>query len=407
MSIEMRITFDKYDELIKLKDLKKSRFQRNKHSKDQIERLAKIMANHGVRQPIHISKQTGEVCFGHGRWAAALHNKWKEYPVVYQDFKDEDEEYACVQSDNGIAHWAELDLQQINIDIQDMGPDFDIDLLGIKDFTIDAADKYGSDEDTVPDLPKEPISKLGDIYALGEHRLMCGDSTDKSTVEMLMNGEKADMVFTDPPYNLEERGQLKRTNKTESKTENFGDWDVGFDPIKALENIVHSTQENAHIFVCTSNYLFGSIHDWLEKQGHKPNYLVWCKANPMPSLSKKSFVQSTELIVHSRKGSPDFIYPSGSNLRNIIDGNVKKHEFGHPTQKPLYVIEYCLTPTVGSVLDLFGGSGSTLIACEKTKRKCFMMELDPHYIDVIVSRWCKFTSQTKIKRNNKDVDWQT
>ena len=233
----------------------------------------------------------------------------------------------------------------------------------------------------------------GNIYYLGKHYLLCGDSTNISDVEKLMNGEKADMVFTDPPYNLQEHGQTKRTNKTESKTEEFGDWDVGFDPLDVLPLVTAFTKDSAHQFVCTSNWLFGPIHKYFEDCKEKPNYLVWVKNNPMPSLTKSTYVQSTELIIHSRKGSPKFNYPSGKNLRNIIEGNVEPHTSGHPSQKPIYVVEYCLNYTEGSVLDLFGGSGSTLIACEKTNRKCFIMELDPKYCDVIVARWEKFTGK--------------
>lgn len=137
----MRIAFSKYDELLSLSKLKKSKFQHNKHPKEQIERLAKIMKEHGIRHPIHISKLSGEVCFGHGRWAAAKLNGWKQFPVVYQEFESEQEEFACVQSDNAIASWADLDLAGINGDIPDYGPDFDIDLLGIENFVLDLAEK--------------------------------------------------------------------------------------------------------------------------------------------------------------------------------------------------------------------------------------------------------------------------
>lgn len=146
----MRITFNTYDKLEKLTKLKKSRFQRNKHPKDQIERLAKLMREQGVRHPIHIAivdgVDTKEIAFGHGRRDAAKLNKWKEYPIVYQEFEDMDEYYACVQSDNAIALWSELDLSAINEDIINLGPDFDVDLLGIKDFVIEPAEKYEDEE---------------------------------------------------------------------------------------------------------------------------------------------------------------------------------------------------------------------------------------------------------------------
>lgn len=140
--MEMILGFTKFDEMIDVSKLKPSRFQRNKHSKEQIERLAKIMAVHKVRHPIHVKRGTKEICFGHGRLAAAKINGWKKYPIVFQDFENDEEEYACVQSDNAIALWAELDLAHINLDMEDLGPDLDIDLLGIKNFTLDPAEKY-------------------------------------------------------------------------------------------------------------------------------------------------------------------------------------------------------------------------------------------------------------------------
>lgn len=113
----------------------------------------------------------------------------------------------------------------------------------------------------------------------------------------------------------------------------------------------------------------------------------------MPSMTKNRPVQATELIVHSIKGSPKFLYPKSENFLNYFNGNVEPHKFNHPTQKPTYVVERFLNVTIGDVLDLFGGSGTTLIACEKTNRKCYMMELDAKYIDVIIKRWQEFTGK--------------
>lgn len=137
-TIPQRIAFKSFDKMLLLSKLKKSKHQRNKHSPEQIERLAKIMREHGVRHPIHISKRSGEVCFGHGRWEAAKLNGWTEFPVVYQDFKSDKEEYSCVQSDNAIAGWAELDLEAINadIDLGFLGDDFDLELLALRNIEI-------------------------------------------------------------------------------------------------------------------------------------------------------------------------------------------------------------------------------------------------------------------------------
>lgn len=152
----MEIKFDKYDEIKPIKELKNSRFQRNQHPQDQIERLAKIMLVHGVRQAIHVSTLTGEICFVHGRRTAASINGWTEFPIIYQNFKDLDEEYACVQSDNAIAHWAGLDFSLINKDLENLGPEFDIDLLGIKNFFVDLSDKgFNPTDSTEEDKPQK------------------------------------------------------------------------------------------------------------------------------------------------------------------------------------------------------------------------------------------------------------
>jgi ParB-like chromosome segregation protein Spo0J len=137
----MKIRFKAYDTILKLSDLKESPFQRNKHSQEQIEQLAKIMRVEGITHPIHVTLNTDRICFGHGRKMAALLNGWTEFPVVYEEFDDEDQEYRMVQSDNGIAMQAELDLSAIHLDLANMGP-FDIDLLGIAGFVVEPADKY-------------------------------------------------------------------------------------------------------------------------------------------------------------------------------------------------------------------------------------------------------------------------
>jgi DNA modification methylase len=157
---------------------------------------------------------------------------------------------------------------------------------------------------------------LGDLIEIGNHRLLCGDSTDSDAVARLMDGQKADMVFTDPPYNLQERGQTKRTNKTESKRQDFGEWDVAFNPLDVIPNIYLYTAENANIYICTSSYLFGDN-------------------------------------------------PKGENLPNYFMGNVEAHKFGHPTQKPIYVVEHFINKENGSILDLFLGSGSTMVAAHQ------------------------------------------
>lgn len=375
-----------YDKLMSVRDLKPHPKNRNDHPKDQIERLAKILEYQGWRYPIKVSKQSGYITSGHGRLEAAVHNNWKEVPVNFQDYDSDEQEYADVQADNAIASWAELDLSAVNSDLGDIGPDFDLDLLGIKDFVLEPADKLNPqcDEDEVPENV-EPKTKLGDIYQLGRHRLMCGDSTSIDAIEKLMNGEKADMVFTDPPYGVNEQ--------TDRKERARGQWASAkdFSPVIGDEN--DDTAKGA-FSICIAmaplvvywgaNYYTG----WLPKSS---SWICWDKREPHMGPDSNADFE----LAWTNRGGP------GRFFRHLWKGLIKASERGesrvHPTQKPVTLAEWAMTEypkeNIGSVLDLFGGSGSTLIACEKTRRRCFMMELDPHYCDVIVARWEKYTGK--------------
>ena len=323
----------------------------------------------------------------------------KEVPIIVADEWTEEQKHEFLIKDNvGFGEWDwdslanEWDVEKLD----EWGLDLPVDLS--------VAEELETEEDNY-EIPNEINTDivLGDLFEIGEHRLLCGDSTDSDQVAKLMNGEKADMVFTDPPYNLQERGQTKRTNKTQSKREDFGDWDINFNPLDVIPNILLFTQENSNIYICTSNYLFGIIHNEFEKLELKPNYVVWCKNNPMPSLSKNRFVQATELIVHSIKGKPEFIYPNKENLPNYLIGNVEAHKFGHPSQKPIYVVEYFINTQNGSILDLFLGSGSTMVASHQLNRKCYGMELDPKYCQVIIDRMKKLDPSLVIKKNGVEL----
>ncbi len=320
----------------------------------------------------------------------------EEIPVLMAEDLTEEQKRQFIIKDNvgfGEWDWDLLGNEWNETELNDWG----LDVWQPDEIELDAEeDDYQEPEEMQVDVV------LGDLIEIGEHRLLCGDSTDSDQVAKLMDGELADMVFTDPPYNLQERGQTKRTNKSETKREDFGNWDVGFNPLDVIPNIYTFTQENANVFICTSNYLFGEIHNKLEQMELKPNYIVWCKNNPMPSLAKNRFVQGTELIIHAIKGVPEFKYPKGENLTNYFIGNVEPHKFGHPTQKPIYVVDNCIKRQDGSILDLFLGSGSTMVAAHQLKRKCYGMELDPKYCQVIIDRMKKLDESLIVKINGKE-----
>lgn len=173
----MRIAFKSFDRILPISLLKASRFQRNKHSKEQISRLAKIMREHGVRHPIHISKRSGQVCFGHGRWEAAKLNGWTKFPVVYQEFNSDEEEYSCVQSDNAIAEWSELDVDAIQTDVQEFGEDFDVDLLGIEGFGTESDNEESEEPSGV--VPKTIFEVVVECDSEAEQERIYSELTKK------------------------------------------------------------------------------------------------------------------------------------------------------------------------------------------------------------------------------------
>ena len=306
-------------------------------------------------------------------------------PVVYQDFDNVDQEYAFIQSDNAIALWAELDFSGINADIGELGPDFNIDMLGLKDFTIDVADKYeDKDADEVPE-EVEPQAKLGQIYQLGQHRLMCGDSTDEATVAKLMNGEKADMVFTDPPYQLiTEGGGLLKESKAMQKIKK-----LGIDEFDPSTLVLHC---ETNVFCCNKPLIPDYID--LAKSNKVPwDIAVYHKKNITPNYGGH-LMTDLEYIFVLGKQSPNTGIGEEKELYSKLYSGGKDSDNETAWSKPVDLcVKFIKLFSKKSVLDIFGGSGSTLIACEKTSRKCFMMELDPHYIDVIIARWEKFTGK--------------
>lgn len=359
---------------------------RNKHNDDQIDRLAKIIEYNGWRSPITVSNRSGLVVVGHGRLLAAKKLGLKEVPVSFQDFKDQDEETQFGVADNAIALWAELDFSGINTDLADFHPEFDIDLLGISGFEIEVADKDGlTDEDAIPERV-EPRTKLGDLYQLGEHRLLCGDSTNIQSVERLMNGEKADMVFTDPPYGV----SVVKSNMVGA---DFGVAAKGNYKSVLGDETVDCAREfyNTCISVGFEDLIIWGgnyFTDFLPPSG---SWVIWNKRGDTSIVN--TFADAE--LAWSNIGFPARIH---SQLWNGMIRAGEKDKRVHPTQKPIALAEFCfeLSKNCTSVFDGFGGSGSTLIACEKTNRKCFMMELDPHYCDVIIARWEAFSGQKAV-----------
>ena len=361
----------------------------NKHSEEQIMRLCKIIEYQGWRNPLIVQKGTNLIVAGHGRLQAAKHLNMKEVPVTYQEFESEEQLYACIVSDNAIASWAELDLGMINMEIENLGPDLDIDVLGIKDFVIEPLEKYDSEnEDDVPELKDDPITKRGDVWILGNHRVMCGDSTMIDDVEKLMNGGKADMVFTDPPYGVSYQSNMRIKSEKFDVIKNDDEF---LDIVPIIEMF-----SRGFVFIWST---WRVVNKWIEKTaglGEMSNMIVWAKGGGGLGDLKKTFLTDWELAMVWHRGAE----LTGKRIGSVWNiGKDSAGKYLHPTQKPVALAEEALDKCSKSgygVLDLFGGSGSTLIACEKMGRGNYSMELDEKYCDVIVNRWQNFTNKEAV-----------
>lgn len=357
---------------VKIELLKPYERNVNTHPEDQIARLADLIKSHGFRDPLIVDEATMQVICGNGTLQACKMLGMNEVPCVLEKFESEEDMYAFSVSHNAIAEWSTIDMSQIHKDLSTLEP-FNLDLLGFKDFQLEPDPVVGLvDEDSVPEHV-EPKTRLGDLYILGNHRLLCGDSTNIQHVEKLMNGEKADMVFTDPPYGMNavsNSGVLSKNYQSDIMNDNTTD--VAKDSYRLCAGL-----GIPKIVFWGANYYSSALPD-------ATCWLVWDKNNG------QSDQMDCELAWTNFKGV----------TRQFTKASEKTNRV-HPTQKPVELIQWCLDRwEAGHVLDLFGGSGSTLIACEKTNRKCFMMELDPRYCDVIVARWERFTGKVAILESN-------
>ena len=389
----------------------------NTHPDNQIQLLGRIIRETGWRAPITVSKRSGFIVKGHGRLSAALLEGFKEVPVDYQHYDSEAQEYADLVADNRIAELAEIDqkmLADIFADI-DTG-EIPLELTGytedeVEDIVTALSEALHNDLDDPDDVPEVPepekvITQQGDLWILGRHRLLCGDSTNREDVDTLMDGKKADMVFTDPPYAL-------FGNST-------GVCGVGDDKMimpffrEIGRMIQRHLKQMGHAYVC---------HDWQTGatikeafSGLTPkNLIVWRKAEAggLGSFYTKIyeliwlFANEPELgIVGKNKPHARTI----NGVANIWDCPVvQAPERDHNAQKPVNLIKIAIENSSDpdeKVLDLFGGSGSTMIACEELYRSCYLMELEPKYCDVIVRRYIKTTgkdSGVRLIRNGEDM----
>lgn len=343
----------------------------NGHPESQINYLCKLIEYQGFRNPLVVQKGTNIVVAGNGRLVAAKKLGMTHVPVSYQEFDNEAQMFAYMVSDNKIAEQAVHDDQKMFDEIK-LLPDLNLEMLGIPDFKLPEVFEPQCDEDAVPEFV-EPKTKLGDFYKLGNHKLLCGDSTNIQHVEKLMGGEKADMVFTDPPYGI----GFKYNSHKDTTGDEYKDFCLEW---------FHNIKTQCEFIVITTGWAYNLF--WYENLPKDTFYWI-CK-------NKRTGGSAS----HFRKVEPIFIWGKPSNRYDFdffeqttqIEEELKgKHTCPKPVSLVEQIIHGCLNG--GIVLDIFGGSGTTIIACEKTNRKARLLELDPHYCDVIVARYEKFTGK--------------
>lgn len=376
-----------------------------KHSDEQVAQIAASIKEFGWTNPILVDGKNGLIA-GHGRLLAARKLKMDQVPVIELAHLSENQKKALIIADNKLALNSDWDSELLTLELQELlGEEYDLDLLGFDKDELDAllnvieGTDGLTDEDAVPEVPDEPKTKPGDIYILGNHRLMCGDSTSIDAVEKLMDGKLADLLHTDPPYNVDYDNSSrpnpgKALGKIKNDTMSSDDfyqfiYDMGVCAYSVLKDgssayIWHADRE-------TINFKKGMMDAGFDFA----QTIIWKK--PM-LLSRTRYQWAHEPCLFMVKGSPYFT--DDRTKTTVWDfGGYDKSKNVHPTQKPIFIPEEAINNSSkqgSNVLDLFGGSGSTLIACEKLGRSAFLMELDPKYCDVIVKRWEGFTGKQAV-----------
>ena len=369
-----------------------------KHSARNLEAIAASLLKFGQRKPLVVHR--GVVLAGNGTLEAARSLGWTEIDVAeVPDDWDMDTAKAYALADNRtaeLAEWDESELAKQLLELQDA--DWDITELG---FDIPAlADIEPGDEDEIPEPPVEPKTKLGDIYQLGRHRLMCGDSTDEATVNRLMDGVKADMVFTDPPYGVEYTGGMQfKDGKVETKSREM----IKNDDVDIYQDVMRVLSEfsNGPCYIWFAGTKAAKLYEAAEKYGDIHALLIWVKNGGYGALNA-NYKQKHEPCLYWKPKGKTLNFAGATTETTIWEIDKDGKNKLHPTQKPVALATKAISNhNSKTVLDLFGGSGATLIAAEQLNRICYMMELDPKYCDVIVTRWENLTGLKAELLNSK------
>ena len=359
------------------------------HPDSAIEKLERSIKEFGWTNPILVSAD-GYILAGHARLKAAEKAGISEVPVIYLPLEGAKAE-AYLIADNRLQDETDWDYEKLKDLLQELDTgEFDLEITGfdmgeIEDLMAQLHVPEEIIEDEVPEPPEEAITKPGDLWILGRHRLLCGDATKKEDVERLMDGKKADMIFTDPPYGVDYKGINNdgRDGLEELLRGAFG-------------CILSTSKSGASCYVFHSDRCADIFHRVYREFFHFSSTIIWVK-NSL-TLSRTDYQSKHEPCLYGwTKGGTHAFY--GDRRQTSVWECDKQRVEGHTTPKPIGIISKALYNSSKSgdiIQDLFGGSGSTLIACEQLNRTCYMMELDPIYCDVIIKRWENLTGQKAV-----------
>jgi len=378
------------------------------HSEEQIAQIAASIREFGWTNPILTDGDNGVIA-GHGRLAAARKLELTEVPVIELGHLSPEQKKAYILADNRIALNSGWDEELLKLELQELqGVDFDLDLLGFGDDEIERllnGDQVGgglTEDDAIPEAPVDPVSRTGDLWILGNHRLLCGDSTVLSDVERLMGGQLADMAFTDPPYNVDYGNSAKDKMRGKDRrilNDALGDGFYQF-LYDACLNLLVVTK--GACYVCMSSSELHTLQKaWIDAGGKWSTFIIWAK-NTF-TLGRSDYQRQYEPILYGWKQGVDHFWCGDRDQSDIWNYNKPRVNDLHPTMKPVELVERAIKNSSKSrdiVLDLFGGSGTTLIACEKTGRQARLIELDPKFADVIVKRWEEYTGQQAVREGD-------
>ena len=363
------------------------------HSDAQVAQIAASIKEWGWTTPVLVDEQGGIIA-GHGRTLAAHKLGMQDVPVVVATGWSDTKKRAYVIADNKLALNAGWDNELLALELGELGDlGFDLDLTGFTPEEIDAltpeqVSEGLTDEDAVPDAPAVPVTVLGDVWVLGRHRLMCGDSTSIDAVDKLMAGRKANMLHTDPPYGVDYEG-VPNDHLKDAQLEAFLH--------DAFSCAFTALAPGSNVYVWHADITALEFISAFRSAGFKqarPPTIQWVK--PSLTMSQGDYHSQNEPCLYGWKEGKGRVRVKDRKQTTIWKCDRTDGAKVHPTMKPVELCQRAVensSDVNGIVLDLFGGSGSTLIACEKTARDCRMMELDPKYCDVIVKRWQDFTGK--------------